>query len=143
MESTDVEISEETFIIKRETAMAYREAQAKPPVSNVHTSPVDQLPSEPYVGVTTGTLIPPAESIPKPTLTPSGGRSISWSGDIPAQKWMNFYTRVLSKFATGGGLRVTVHVEIAPDGGVSQSKLEETRSALRELGLNDKLDAEI
>ena len=53
---------------------------------------------------------------------------------------MNFYTRVLSKFATGNGLKLTVNIEVAPDGGVSQQKLEETRSALRELGLNDKLD---
>jgi hypothetical protein len=53
---------------------------------------------------------------------------------------MNFYTRVLSKFATGGGLRLTVKVEMAPDGGVPSQKVEETRAALRELGLNDHLD---
>jgi hypothetical protein len=53
---------------------------------------------------------------------------------------MNFYTRVLSKFATAAGLRLTVKVEVAPDGGISQQKVDETRSALRELGLNDKLD---
>lgn len=56
---------------------------------------------------------------------------------------MNFYSRVLSKFATGSGLRVTVKVEIAPEGGVSEQKVEETRSALRELGLNDMLDKDL
>jgi hypothetical protein len=25
--------------------------------------------------------------------------SLSWEGQVPAQKWMNFYTKVLSKFA--------------------------------------------
>ena len=65
---------------------------------------------------------------------------LSWAGEVPSQKWMNFYTRVLSKFATGTGLRLTVKVDVAPDGGVSQQKVDETRSALRELGLNDKLD---
>jgi hypothetical protein len=69
-----------------------------------------------------------------------GLRSLRWSGEVPSQKWMNFYTRVLSKFATGAGLRLTVRVEIAPEGGVSEQKVEETRSALRELGLNDVLD---
>jgi hypothetical protein len=53
---------------------------------------------------------------------------------------MNFYTRVLSKFATGNGLRLTVRVEVSPEGGVSEQKVEETRSALRELGLNDIVD---
>jgi hypothetical protein len=56
---------------------------------------------------------------------------------------VNFYSRVLSKFATGSTLRVTVKVEIAPEGGVSEQKVEETRSALRELGLNDMLDKDV
>lgn len=48
---------------------------------------------------------------------------------------MNFYNRVISKFATGDGLKLTVKVEIAPTGRVSQQKVDETRGALRELGL--------
>ena len=65
---------------------------------------------------------------------------IAWSGEISPQKWMNFYTRVLAKFATGNGLKLSVKIEVAPDGGVSQQKIDETRAALRELGLNDKLE---
>jgi hypothetical protein len=58
-----------------------------------------------------------------------------WTGEVSPQKWMNFYTKVLSRFATGGGLKLTVTVEVAPPGGTSMSKVEETRVALRELGL--------
>ncbi|MDD5036989.1 MAG: hypothetical protein PHE55_19860 [Methylococcaceae bacterium] len=54
---------------------------------------------------------------------------------------MNFYTRVLAKFATGSGLKLSVKIEVSPEGGVSQQKVEETRAALRELGLNDALDS--
>ena len=50
---------------------------------------------------------------------------------------MNFYTKVLSKFASGKGLTLTVTVEAAPEGGVSNQKIEETKVALRELGLDD------
>jgi hypothetical protein len=50
---------------------------------------------------------------------------------------VNFYTRVLSKFASGKGLKLTLKVEVAPEGGVSQQKIDETRSALRELGLSE------
>jgi hypothetical protein len=32
-----------------------------------------------------------------------------------------------------------VIVEVSPEGGVSKQKIEETKSALRELGLNDDL----
>jgi hypothetical protein len=50
---------------------------------------------------------------------------------------MNFYTRVLSRFATGKGLKLVVSVEVNPDGGVPEHRVEETKVALRELGLND------
>jgi hypothetical protein len=63
--------------------------------------------------------------------------SLRWSGEVPAQKWMNFYTKVLSRFATTKSLRLTVTVEVAPDGGVSKQAAEETKTALRELGLKD------
>jgi hypothetical protein len=87
----------------------------------------------------TSTTESPAKSKP----ATGGLRAPRWSGEVPSQKWMNFYTRVLSKFATGTGLRVTVRVEIAPEGGVSEQKVEEMRSALRELGLNDMLDKDL
>jgi hypothetical protein len=85
----------------------------------------------------------PFEPATKTKSAAGGLRSLRWTGEVPSQKWMNFYSRVLSKFATGGGLRVTDKVETAPDGGVSEQKVEETRSTLRELGLNDMLDKDV
>jgi hypothetical protein len=52
---------------------------------------------------------------------------------------MNFYTKVLSRFATTKNLRLTVAVEVAPDSGVSKQSIEETKTALRELGLKDDI----
>ena len=52
---------------------------------------------------------------------------------------MNFYTKVLSRFATTKSLRLTVAVDVAPEGGVSKQAMEETKTALRELGLKDDL----
>ena len=65
-----------------------------------------------------------------------------WSGDIPHQKWMNFYTKVLSKFAAGAGLKLTIRIEVAPPEGVSSQKVDETQVALRELGLRDTLEGQ-
>ena len=56
---------------------------------------------------------------------------------LPPQKWMNFYTRVLSRFATGDGMKLTITIDVAPTGGVPKSKIDETRVALRELGLSE------
>ena len=55
---------------------------------------------------------------------------------------MIFFTKVLSKFASARGLKLTVTVEVRPEGGVSQQKLEETKSALRDLGLKDEATIE-
>lgn len=77
------------------------------------------------------------ESDPDQELQTSKG--IAWRGEIPAQKWMNFYTRVLSKFASDKDLKLTLNVEISADGAVSDQKLEEARIALQELGLDDNV----
>ena len=55
---------------------------------------------------------------------------------------MNFYTKVLSKFAATAGLKITLRVEVSPVDGVSPQKVDETKVALRELGLKDSLDEE-
>jgi len=69
-------------------------------------------------------------------------KKLSWQGEIQTQKWMNFYTKVLSKYATGNGLKLTLKIEIAPSEGVSKQKVEDTKVALRELGLDDNIDTE-
>jgi hypothetical protein len=51
---------------------------------------------------------------------------------------MQFYTKVLSRFAVGGGLKLSVKVEIRPPEGVSKQRKTETETALNELGLEDK-----
>lgn len=62
-------------------------------------------------------------------------RGIAWSGDVPLQKWMNFDTKVLARFATAGGIKLRVSLEVSPDGGIAVQKVEETNAALRELGI--------
>jgi hypothetical protein len=52
---------------------------------------------------------------------------------------MNFYTKVLSRYTATPGLKLTIAVEVSPSDGLSQQSLEEMRSALRELGLDDRV----
>ncbi len=140
VDPSDVEISDETFIITKETALAYREAQAGPAVVELPIAVGGRPAGPPGTPDTDTSAAFPFDAASKTKPAVGGLRSLRWTGEVPAQKWMNFYSRVLSKFATGSGLRLTVKVEIAPEGGVSEQKVEETRSALRELGLNDMLD---
>lgn len=68
-----------------------------------------------------------------------GDRHMRWRGVIPAQKWMNFYTKVLSKFATSSDLNPEISFEVKVDREQAESKLGETKSAVRELGLDDNV----
>jgi len=68
-----------------------------------------------------------------------GKRTIRWRGSIPTQKWMNFYTKVLSRFAASTELKVEVSFEVTVDREQAQSKADETRSGLKELGLDDNV----
>ncbi len=130
----DVEFSDEMFIITKETAEAYLKGRATPPAPVV--TPPSALPVPPSVGPTGTVTAPPTP----PPSTPSTASGLAWTGEIPPQKWMNFYTKVLSKFASARGLKLTLKVEVAPEEGVSKQKLDETKSALKELGLNDDID---
>jgi hypothetical protein len=140
MQFEDVEISDETFLITQETAKAHKEAQLQashipvpPETPKGEAQPPLTIPStEPRTTI----LAAPSPS-PKLQAVPSG---FGWTGEVPPQKWMNFYTRVLSKFSTGSGLTIKLQFNVAPEAGVSEKKIDEVKAALRELGLNDKLD---
>lgn len=134
LSSLDVEISEDTFILTRETAEAYRSkiiARAVDSCDGTKSTPVPADPSTPAQ--------PPATS-PAPEPSPTGQTDfftkLSWSGEVPAQKWMNFYTKVLSKHASDRNLKLRVSFEASPSDGISPEKIQETKAALRELGLD-------
>ena len=93
----------------------------------------------PVKGSTTVIVAKAGSPILKPAAAPG---ILKWTGDIPPQKWMNFYTKVLSKFASGHGLKLTLRVEVASEGGISPQKIEETRTALQELGLTCDLETQ-
>jgi Protein of unknown function (DUF499) len=131
----EVEISDDMFIVTKETAEAYlKKLQA--PASE--PEPLQPSPTFP----TSTTTEPTPALLPTTTPTSSTFGSLKWSGEVPHQKWMNFYTKVLSRFVTGSGLKLRVSVEVAPQGGVSKQKVDEAKSALRELGLDDDVREE-
>ncbi len=80
-------------------------------------------------------------SIDKPPV-PSEHVGLKWSGQVPPQKWMHFYSKVLAKCVSAGNLTVTVSISASPTGGVSPQQVEETTSALRELGLSPDVESQ-
>jgi len=79
---------------------------------------------------------------PEPPETPEKPQRLIWSGEVTPQKWMNFYTKVLTKFVKAGSLKLNVSIEATPKEGVTDHQVEETKTALRELGINDNVHTE-
>ena len=138
----EVEISDDTFVITAETAQSYKEAATTPktaPGAGTLFGETDGQSAAAKAGAGNGQTSPSTERVEPPVAVAEQSKSLRWSGEVPPQKWMNFYTKVLSRFATGKGLRLSVTVDIAPEGGISSQTVQETKTALRELGLNEDL----
>jgi hypothetical protein len=142
LNAADIEISDDMYIVKGETAIAYREAQKRPEPETPAPGPqpLPDQPTAPSVAPVEPGLPVAGTQLPLPPAEPAESKSIRWSGEVPAQKWMNFYTKVLTRLGVGAGLKLTVAVEYKPEGSLSPQKTAEVQSALRELGLTDKLE---
>ncbi|MFO0140041.1 MAG: AAA family ATPase, partial [Aphanizomenon sp.] len=90
-------------------------------------------PNEPQLKKDEPEIITP---VPLPKL-------LKWSGVITSQKWTNFYMKVLSKFATIKDLKLTLKLEVLVEGEIATQKIEETKVALAELGLNNDIKTDI
>lgn len=143
LSSLDVEISEDVYIITRETANEFRERIKAEAEGKVEAQlPVDHSQSESAVSkagdVTQakqqgGTDKSETSDIP---LQTDFFKRLTWSGEVAPHKWMNFYTKVLSTYATDKSLSLKVSFDSAPETGISKERIEETKNALRELGLS-------
>ncbi len=58
---------------------------------------------------------------------------------IDTKKWNVFYTKVLAKFASNPNLKITVKFEVEDDATSGEQKKEETKTALREMGLDENI----
>ena len=68
------------------------------------------------------------------------GGAIRWSGVVPHRKWTTFYTKVIAKLASSPDLKLQVTIE-APAGEQAASKINELKSSLRDLGLDENVES--
>jgi len=139
--ASDVEVSEDMFIITKETAEAYVRSKAAPPPQ---PPPPPEYPTRPDQTGSGNTNEGPGPTDPSPveppTLPVQLPLALTWEGEIPPQKWMKFYTQALSPFARSRKLSLRVRVEIGDDAGISPEKIEALKAALRELGVDGSVE---
>jgi hypothetical protein len=159
----DVEITDQMFVLTRETAesalSAVPAANGEEPTTVTGTPAAGGIAEGPLgfdgagrhdagAGAVAGGPDPgSARLVPAVDVTGGAatlpGQAISemtWSGDVPPGKWMNLYTRLLTRFVNLPGLSLRLTVRVAPPGGLTQQKVDEARAALRELGLDDRVE---
>lgn len=144
----DIEITEDMYVITREVADAYKEQQAQQSAeSEPHPVNIFKEPSPSFSIETTETETAVAQPSSPHTSSQNEDEEyihveekritkLIWNGSIPAQKWVNFYMKVLTKFASKEEMALTLHVEISADHGISEQKIAEMIAALKELGLD-------
>lgn len=144
--ANQVEVSDDVFIIAKATAEAYKAGKTSTD-SGIATTTKPEVPEEGGNGGSTtpggSTGTPMTTAGPGPLIdvpVSAKAKKIKWSGSVPPQKWTTFYTRVISRFATTDGLKITINVDVEPGDGVSAQRIEETKAALRELGLDDDVE---
>lgn len=156
--SVDIEISDDVYIITQETAEAYKKALAEAendedtqitttptPVTYKPGTDTAKTASSSETKVINGGVsykIDTSTKTVEPPIQTNAARVLKWTGAITTQKWMNFYTKVLSKFATAQNLKLTLKVSISVEGDISSQKIEDTKVALQELGLDSDIELE-
>jgi hypothetical protein len=99
--------------------------------------------TEEHIAAVRVTILPEQQPSPAPgpELQPTPNTtSLAWRGQVTGQKWMNFYMKVLSRFATDHNMDIELNVKITREDGISSQKIEEMKTALRELGLHDDVN---
>lgn len=144
--ATEVEISDDMFIITKQDAEEYlktkEESKTEPVVINVVSDVGGSLISakvsqdEPKTSYTV-VLHPANSDEEKKDVT-----RVIWSGEVPANKWMNFYTKFLTKFVGNSEVKISLKVEVLNSNGISKQKIEEANLTLKELGLNNGMKEE-
>lgn len=76
----------------------------------------------------------------EPPPLPTGPRKLTWSGELAPQKWTNLYMKVLTKLVSGGDLKIRVSIEATLKEAAADQQVEETKAALRGLGLDDNVE---
>jgi hypothetical protein len=134
LDPADVDFSDDVVLVLEELARQLNEAA--PTVDTPVPAPTPTAPTAPAPG--DGDITPE----PVPLFTGKKIAAIRWRGSIPPQKWTTFYTKVLSRLVSDGGLELNVMFEAQPPGGLHAERAEEIRQHLLELGVAEEIEVE-
>ena len=127
----EVEFSDQVVLLPQERARALPGRVRVPEEGGSRPAEVSEGGVGPVVPMVQA---PPAG--PPVSMEPARLALLRWSGEVPPQKWTQFYMRILSRFATDPTLRLRVDFTVSPEIGIPEVTRSEIEAVLRELGLS-------
>lgn len=146
---SDIEISDDMFVISRDTAEEYLEKQRKPenkPVHEPKPEPLPKLDSQTKIKVIDSNQNedPFSRSASQNEETNENSiekiTRIHWSSEIELRRWPQFFQKVLLKISKQAGLKVQITLDLVNEAGISEHEIEEIQMGLQDLDLPYKLD---
>lgn len=131
LDSAEMEFSDDVVLVPQQQAQQLK--QQAPSIEQPVPGPEEKPPQEPGKGLQTPAV---------PLFTGEKVAGIRWEGEIPPQKWTLFYTKVLSRLVSNGGLTLRVIFRAQPEHGILIERVDDTKQSLRELGLSEEIITE-
>ncbi|MDR2346497.1 MAG: DUF499 domain-containing protein [Planctomycetaceae bacterium] len=135
---TDIEISDDMYIIRQETAEEYLKNWQQNSIDNTAADKPEEL-TKHQLPENTSTAGYSQNENPRSLIREDDVYELTWSGKIPHQKWTSFYSKVLSKLVQGNEITLNLQLSVTSNNGISQQTIKEINSALRELGLENEI----
>jgi len=131
---SDIDISDDMYIVQKSVAEEYSKSQAIPVITISSKGTKEAISTQ-------GTSINDVQDrIIEEENEEKKFSMLRWIGKVTPQKWMNFYMKVLTPFINKSTLNLKVEFEIKSEEGISEQKISQIKTALRELGLPDDID---
>ena len=143
---SEIEISEDAFVIAKETAEEYliqQTAEAEQPqIAGNEPAPSSQTETANDSDSAKGesSISSGGDAPESATAISEIIKNLTWQGKLSLNDWNRFYSKVLNKLGTSKNIRATVKIETDFADGVSASRVEEVKSGLRELNLSDDIN---
>ena len=124
LKEADLEVADDVLLIRKDDAETYIARQKSD--EEEHTA--DTKPSEEDSGEDETNGHDGSETTTETETTLEAIPGFRWIGEIAPQKWMNFYTKVLARYATAQGLNLTLTVNVQPEDGYLRPRSRKRRS---------------
>lgn len=130
---SEIAFDGDTYLLKAATVDALRQARTRAPAQDGTVQAITAQGSG-------AAISEPAPSLP--AAEDHGRARIAIRGDLPAEQWNRFGTKLLPRLRVAGAVSASISLDCQADGGISPALVSELEQVLQDLGLLECLQIE-